>query len=426
MALAWWRSVLGIAAIAATAELTGANYAQTSAGNAGAFEALLKEGFALHQAARYAEAIPVLERARRMEPQDYFANLLLGIDLLRSGKAADAVLRLRVAARVKPGEEFPVDYLGEAEEALGEHALAAEAYRQALVCGHDSEQGLEAWAGFALERFRLIGEGLRSTQEGLTVAKRLQTADVSLHAGAGCAESIPQLERRLVLKNAHLDGEAVYRLSVCYAVEAGKAAERLRNGSEDMAGVYRLRGDVLLRLKGDGAGAEAEYRKAIGLRVGDPALLERLAEAQLAAGEMDAAKESARGALAVDPHRLGAQRTLAALAMNNREYAEAIPVLRQLVVEAPGDRGVAVELGRALAQTGETEEALKWLASALAAGFPDEKGASHALLARLLRKSGKEVEATKAETEAKRLSDAYQARDHSGEGAGEKVPDAVH
>ena len=402
------------------------------------FEALLKQGFALHQSAKYAEAIPVLERARKMDPADYFANLLLGIDLLRSGKAAEAVPRLRVAARAKPLEEFPMDYLGEAEAALDENALAAEAYRQALVRGHDSEQGLEAWAGFALERFREIGEQLRGSQEGLAVAKRLQAADVSTKAGIGCAQAIPGLERRLAARSAstavraavHLDGDAAYRLSICYAVEAGKSAESLRNASEDRSAVFRLRGDVLLRLKGDGAGAEAEYKRAMEAKPGtaDPALSERLAEAQSMAGEVDAAKKSAQAALAVDPHRLGAQRTLAALAMSNHEYAEAIPLLQELAVQAPGDRGVAVELGRALAQTGETEEALKWLTPALAAGYPDEKGASHALLARLLRKAGRTAEAAKAEAEARRLSDSYQARDHSGKSgaAQDKVPDAIH
>src|ERR1022692_3957980 len=54
------------------------------------FKALLKQGFELHQQARFAEAIPLFERARRLDPTDYFANLLLGIDLLRTGKVAEA------------------------------------------------------------------------------------------------------------------------------------------------------------------------------------------------------------------------------------------------------------------------------------------------------------------------------------------------
>jgi hypothetical protein len=41
-----------------------------------------QQGFDLHRQARFAEAIPVLERARRLEPNDYFVNLLLGIDLV--------------------------------------------------------------------------------------------------------------------------------------------------------------------------------------------------------------------------------------------------------------------------------------------------------------------------------------------------------
>ena len=68
------------------------------------FDALLHQGFALHQESRFADAIPVLEQARRLRPGDYFANLLLGIDLLRSGKAAEAVPRLKLAARARPGE----------------------------------------------------------------------------------------------------------------------------------------------------------------------------------------------------------------------------------------------------------------------------------------------------------------------------------
>jgi predicted Zn-dependent protease len=183
----------------------------------------------------------------------------------------------------------------------------------------------------------------------------------------------------------------------------------LQTGSEDKAAVYRLRGDVLLRLKGDSTAAQAEYKNAIALHPGDPALLERLAQAQLSSGETEAAQQSAKAALAIDPHRSDALRTLAALAMNNRDYDQAIPILRQLTIEAPGDPAVSVELGRALAQTGQPAESLQLLAPALAAGFPDEKGATHALLAKVLRKLGREAEATTAEAEARRLSDQYQA-----------------
>jgi len=384
------------------------------------FDALLKRGFGLHQQARFAEAIPVLEQARRMEPNDYFANLLLGIDLLRTGKPTDAVPRLELAARVKPAEEFPEDYLGEAEAGLGHFAPAAEAYQRAVDRGHGSEQALEAWAGFALERFRTLGEGLHASVPGIAAAQRLGQVAQKLAAPA-CASPIPALERKLAPQSPAAkpsstppDVETAYQLSLCYAFAAGQAAAQLKDAHEDMAAVHRLRGDVLLRIASDAAGAEAEYGQALAARPGDPALLERLAEAQLTAGDPDAARQSAQAALAVDPHRREALRTLASLAMNDRDYGQALPFLRQLAQEAPGDRTVQVELAKALAQTGATQEAASLLAPPLAAGYPDEKGALHALLGTALRKLGRNVEAAKADAEARRLSDAFQAQTAHG------------
>ncbi len=388
-------------------------------GDAGGFDALLKQGFELHQQARFAEAIPILESARKLAPQDYFANLLFGIDLLRTGKATEAVPRLELAARIKPGEEIPEDYLGEAEASLGKNASAAEAYRQAMMRGKNSEQSLDAWAGFALERFRVLGEQLRATQAGTAAAKRL--GDTDQQAPTACVAQIPALERKLVMQQMRSNSssaatpvDTIEKLSRCYAATAGEAARQLQTSQEDMGGVHKLRGDVLLRLKGDGPGAETEYRAALSLHPGDPALLERLAEAQLAAGEADAARVSAQAALAVDPRRREALRTLASIAMNDRDYEQALPWLRQLVQESPGNRGAQVELARTLAQTGADAEAVKLLEPLLAAGYPDEKGALHALLGRALRKLGHEADAAKADAQARRLSDAFQVRQTDG------------
>jgi Flp pilus assembly protein TadD len=384
------------------------------------FQALLKQGFELHRQARFAESIPVLEGARKLEPQDYFANLLLGIDLLRSGKATDAVPRLELAARVKPEEETPEDYLGEAHASLGHYALAAEAYRQAMLRGHDSEEALEAWAGFALERFRQIGESLRASEAGVATVGRLQKAAAMPTSALLCRQPTALLERKFATESTKTPTTAqmniAYELSICYAVEAGKAAERLQATSKDEAGLHRLRGDVLLRIKTDAAAAEREYREGIALRPGDPALLARLAEAQLAAGDTEGAKQSAQAALAVDPHRREALRTLAFLAMSNRDYDQAMPWLRQIAAESPGDRSAQVELGRALAQTGNSAEALKYLAPALDAGYPDEKGALHALEARVLRDLGRDADAGRASADARRLSDTFQARNKNTSG----------
>ncbi len=383
---------------------------------------MLHQGFDLHRQARFSEAIPVLERARQLHPGDYFANLLLGIDLLRTGKPSEALSRLELAARTRPAEEIPEDYLGEAEASLGRYAQAAEAYQQAVERGHDSEQALEAWAGFALERFRQIGEGLRASTAGVATIRRLQHVAAQPADTLVCHGSIPALERALAQKPpsaAQLD--TAYQLSICYAVAAGKAASQLQSNAEDQAALDRVRGDVLLRLKGDAKAAEDEYRKAIALRPRDPALLERLAEAESTQGNTEAARQSAEAALAIDPHQREALRTLVSLAMSNRDYDQALPRLRQLTVEAPGDPTVQVELGTALAQSGQAAEALQHLGPALAAGYPDEKGALHALEARILHQLGRDEEAAKAAAEARRLSDAFQEHHQNGAADG---PDA--
>jgi tetratricopeptide (TPR) repeat protein len=79
------------------------------------FQSLRKQGFELHERAQFAEAIPLLKKAYRLEPNDYFVNLLLGIDLLRTGKAADAIPRLHLAAQLRPSEDIPEGYLGESD-----------------------------------------------------------------------------------------------------------------------------------------------------------------------------------------------------------------------------------------------------------------------------------------------------------------------
>jgi predicted Zn-dependent protease len=332
---------------------------------------------------------------------------------------------LELAARAKPSEEIPEDYLGEAQASLGRYSLAALAYRQAVERSHGSEQALEAWAGFALERFRQIGESLRASAPGVATMGRLRAAAAKPTASLVCQGSIPALEQKLALKRAISQSsqelDTAYKLSICYAVEAGKTAGQLQGGVEDTAALHRLRGDVLLRLKGDAAAAQQEYLQAVALRPGDPALKERLAEAQFTAGDTAAAQQSALAALAIDPNRREAMRTLASLAMDDRDYEQALPWLCKLEAEAPGDRTVQVQLGKALEQTGNAVEALKHLAPALAAGYPDEKGALHALEARALREVGRDAEASKAAAEARRLSDAFQER---SKGAAAKGSDA--
>jgi tetratricopeptide (TPR) repeat protein len=537
------------------------------------FEVLLKKGVTLSQQADYAGAIAALEQARKLAPRHYLANLLLGVDLLRSGRPAEAIDPLQVAAEVNPNDATAMGYLGEAQTALRDFAGAAEAFQAAVSRAPHSEEALLGWADFGLERFRALATWLRGTQkrtavvlrveaegmedgtkprenllrqsaaqnpeqpgiwgelgvaqvqlgmrsdaeESLKIARERQptasatwqlealmeavagnwpeaearlravgerspaalrraiaawprsllpdhdadgslwqcvrerstncvAATLSPKAGAGqsaeqlfaeerweqlaavppsavnqtavwfrrgvalgeigdCAQAIPALERGLK------DGAetAGFWLEICYGAEAGRAAAQLRSQGNEAA-IHRLRGDMLLRMKDDAAAAAAEYAEAQRLRPKDADLSERLAEAYLALGDMDRAKQAANDALAGDPHRMLALRRLALVAMSERDYPEALVVLKKMVAMDPTNAWARVQMGTAYAQSGRPEEAVRYLQPALAAGYPDEKGALHAVLAGALRKLGREQEAKTAAAEASRLADSFQAR----------------
>jgi predicted Zn-dependent protease len=544
------------------------------------FADLLHRGFELHQREQYSESLPLLGKAWSLQPHNYFVNLLLGIDLLRTGKTADSVRYLKEAARVNPKEEFPYEYLGEAEARSEDFADADLAFATAVTVASTSPDAALALVDYSLERFATFSAHLRNSKNGLATAYHLQAvslangdparrdwllksvelvpsspsvwselviedlaandpaaaeqslrhaiqagpedldvwfaeAVLAAHRGewvlaaqrlnevaerspaalamqltrwpqrlqpedaaisgpavqflqcakqascnshtlprtlpAGertpkstrhqlfreqrweqvaalsepalgqtqewlergialaklqeCDKAIPALERGLGKGDSSV--EAMYFLSGCYAWQAGNVAELFQQDSND-AVVRMMRGDILLRLAANPAGAIAEYQVAFASRQSDPRLLERLAEAQMAAGQINAAKESAEAALRLDEHRFRAKRTLAKVALEQRDYAAALPYLRQLLKHDPQDLSTQVDLGTACAKTGAIEEAFHNLSAPLEQGFPDEKGSLHYLLGTVLHRMGRDSEAQAAFATARQLSENFQ------------------
>jgi tetratricopeptide (TPR) repeat protein len=550
------------------------------------FHSLLQRGFSLHQQQNYVGALPLLERAWKLEPHDYFANLLVGIDLLRTDRAADSVPYLQEAARQRPKEDFPYEYLGEAQAHLLRYPEASMAYERALAIAPTSPQAIEGAVGFWLERFRELAAQLRPTTKGLAAEHRLQArshasndparqqllsraaaldpeapgiwselalanlrtgnavdADANIArafdrnpadqralearailsamrgnwteairalgtigdtspvmlAGAAvdwpkdlqpptsvmmgrrvaaffrctrtrgqacdaadalstrtsrsapvatlfkeqrweavvaapepsagdlagwyrrgvafaemekCISAIPSLERAASGRTEQ-NIYTKFLLSWCYAQEAGRVTRDLQQQEGARAAlVHMVRGDVLLRMQANSAGAVAEYNAALGAHPSDPEILERLAEAQYESGQFAEATANARLSLSIDPYRFSAMETLARVAMEQRNYADAIPYLQKIVEHDPRDASAQVELGTVLAQTGNPAEAVQHLLPALAAGYPDEKGSLHATLGAALRRIGRDAEATQAFAQARALSQAYQSNAH--------------
>ena len=204
----------------------------------------------------------------------------------------------------------------------------------------------------------------------------------------------------------------MFLLSWCYSREAGKTAEQVQRSASDEAPLHVMRGDILLRLQAKAAMAVSEYQQALAQDANDPAVLERLAEAQLGIGQVDAARQTAQAAIRIDPQRMSAKSTLAKIAMQKRDYPAALPYLRELVARDPKDESTRIELGKACAQSGALDEARKNLASPLAHGYPDEKGSLHYLLGNVLKKMGRSAEAEQAFAAATQLSEAFQQKSY--------------
>jgi tetratricopeptide (TPR) repeat protein len=532
------------------------------------FETLLQRGFELHRQQQYRRSVAVLEQAHALRPEDYFANLLLGIDYLRLAQTERALTFLVRAREARPSDPTVLGYLAETYADLQQFDRAAEVLQDASNSRKSPENNL-ALVHFYLRRFRVMIEELRLTSRGLAYAYRLQalvlharrdpkereallqvqklapqfpglqsalghedllrsqfqqaeshfvraqSADPndldavvgkavlavrsgdlqkaethlievakrsrhrvfvalrewpssvalpldlkhrltelpkqeavrqtslsplqqfqeqrweslvealssktqdskgSLWLGTALARlerydtAIPPLERAWQEPRQRL--EADYWLSFCYARSVEEATRRIPSEGPDRSLVHVVRGEVLLRLAGDGAAATSEYRQAIAAYPRDPALWAGLAAAQLLAGDSAGAKDSARRALQLDPHRTLAARTFAEAAIQEREYSPAISPLRQVLQIQPEDLGAQILLGTAYSKTGDDQQALHWLKTAVHQGYLDEKGTVHYLMGTILRRLGYEKEAEQAFQEAQVLSDAFSQSGH--------------
>jgi tetratricopeptide (TPR) repeat protein len=173
-----------------------------------------------------------------------------------------------------------------------------------------------------------------------------------------------------------------------------------------------MRGDILLRLQAKADLAVSEYQLALAKNPHDPAVLERLADAQFGSGKIDAARQNAEVALMIDPQRFTAKRTIAKIAMQERDYATALPYLQELASRNPQDLTMRIELAKACAQTGSYDDGFRNLAPALEQGYPDEKGSLHYLLGTILKKMGRATEADQAFATATQLSEAFQQKSY--------------
>lgn len=372
----------------------------------------------------------------------------LGVEQIRRGMHEQATATLKAALARQPRDSWTVRLQA---ITAAEHGNWGEAQARLLELGVRSRavlrSALQAWpkslippesskgeilecarrdVETCLERIKFPASEVRDSEEQLFDEERWEPLaampeppselpaawfrrGVALAELNQCEQAIPALERGL----GPGEETAAYWLERCYASEAERAEARIR-ALGNQAIFHRVRGDFLVRVKGDAQSATEEYEKARQLEPRDPILAERLALAYKSLGEMNQAKQAARQALALDPRRPVALRLLASIAMNERDYPAALEFLNGMLALRSNDAWARLQMGIAYAQTGQPAQALVCLQSLLAAGYPDERGALHGMLAGVLHKLGREEEAQTAAAEANRLADLFQQHGQKG------------
>lgn len=314
--------------------------------------------------------------------------------LLSVGSRSLTVLRKELRAwppELAPGADVPGEIWNCVRQA-STACLARIAFREHNALSVDEL--------FAEERWEELAAAPRPRWEDTRAWFQRGVAQAEL---ADCSDAIPSLERGLDSGAER----AAFGLELCYVTEAERTANHL-TALGDRGTVHRLRGDMLVRIKGDPKSATSEYIEAIRLKPREPVLLERLAQAYVNSGDMQQARLAAQKALLMDPKRPLSLRLLASIDMNERDYAGALVVLEKMLALNPNNAWTRVQAAMAYAQTGKPETAIRYLQPALEAGYPDERGALHATLAGVLRKLGREQEAQRATEEAERLANHFQ------------------
>ncbi len=260
--------------------------------------------------------------------------------------------------------------------------------------------------GGTLSATELYAEGRWEQLTAIPEGRSANTAEflwrgVAFVRTGNCAKAIPLLERGM-----KADGRtAGFWLEVCYTNEIERTAAQL-NAHGMYSALHELKGDVMFQLHGQAEPAQKEYLEALESRPRDPRLLEKLAETYVVLGNTADARTAALSALNADPRQSSALQTLAQMALNDRSYSEALALLKRLRTVDPTSAWSRVETGVAYGQLGHPEEAVRYLRPELSAGYPDEKGALHGMLATALRKIGRVAEAEQAAAEASKLANS--------------------
>ena len=284
---------------------------------------------ALANAGRYLDAESLARSMTRRFPQHGFGWKGLGAVLKQMGRADEALMPMRQAAALLPGDAEAHNSLGVVLKNLGRFDDAVSGYHRALELNPDFADAHNN-LGVALQELGLVAEAVTSYGRAL----RTQPGYADAH---------------------HNLGNALTELG---SLDQAVASYRRALGLKPALAVAHRQLGVVGQEMGRPDDAVACYRRALQLEPGDAKAHNNLGVALTELGRPDEAVASCRKALAIKPDHVKAHNNLGAALLDLGRFAAATASFRRALALKPEHVAAQINLGNALKDLGFLADAL--------------------------------------------------------------------
>jgi len=331
-------------------------------------EAAFNRAMELQRQNQWSEAVTAWRKFLELEPRHAGAHANLGAVLARLGQYDDAVKSYDNALRLNPQLTPALFNLGVAHYRAGQFVKAAETLSRYLAAEPETWQARQL-LGLALVELGRDEEAAPS----LEAALKANPQDVSLLFGLGLAylrmhrPDVKTMMDRLAATAggapfAHLLKGQNYLADSDYQ-HAGEALEAAAKLSDDLPRLHFSLGVAYLRT-GRNREAIRAFERELNRLPRDYWTLYYLAFLHEAEGQLDAARERAQLALALQPRSADAGALLGKTLLKQGKAAEAVPPLEIAVAQNPNDSNLRFQLARAYQQSGRRQDAAREFAEA--------------------------------------------------------------
>lgn len=282
-----------------------------------------------HKVGRLHEAADLCRGILHAEPRHADAAFLLGVIAHQTGDYVSAVEHIQRAVALAPNEGRYHGGLGLAQMRLRRTDQAEESLRRAVALDESAEA------------HNNLGNFLKDQKRIIEATDEYRQA----------------LELNPQYANAHYNpGDALWMKGELE--QAAGCFERAATDGSVRAVALPSLGKVLLSL-GCGKKAEEALRAALALSPGDAALQSDLGDALQAQGLFDEAADFYRKSLELDPTTIHTWYSLGCVEISREQYAAAVLCLREAMRIEPDLPEVQQNLGQALFNLGEADEAVE-------------------------------------------------------------------